>query len=131
VIPDALGGRLFAGVPEIAELLESDERTVRRAIAAGEIPATRVGVKYMIPVSWLRQRAGTDLAAPAASGPDLDQLADRVADRLFARFARMLAGGLAPDTTAAGSVGAEPAAISAPPPYEDTPDGQPTAGPRR
>ena len=35
----ALDGKLFATVPEAAVVLRSDERSVRRAIAAGNIPA--------------------------------------------------------------------------------------------
>ena len=51
-------GRLFATVPEAAAILRYDVRTVRRAIAAGEIPAVRVGATYRIRVSWLRKQAG-------------------------------------------------------------------------
>jgi excisionase family DNA binding protein len=86
---DDLADRLFANVPEVAEILGADERTVRRAVAAGEIPATRIGVKCIIPVSWLRERAGSPTPASAETGPDLEQLAERVAERLFARFGRM------------------------------------------
>lgn len=85
-----LAGRLFAGVPEVASILGADERTIRRAIAAKEIPGHRIGTKYLIPVSWLREMAGSPPPAPATPEPDLDQLADRVADRVFARFARLL-----------------------------------------
>ena len=34
-----LEGKLFATVPEVAVILRSDVRSIRRAIAAGEIPA--------------------------------------------------------------------------------------------
>lgn len=89
---DDLGGRLFADVPEAAAILGRDERTVRKAAAVGEIPSSKVGQKYLIPVAWLREQAG--ITSPPAPGmPDLDELADRVADRLFARFARLLGGG--------------------------------------
>ena len=54
----ALAGRVFATVPEAAAILRYDVRTVRRAIAAGEIPATKVGSTYRIRVSWLRKQAG-------------------------------------------------------------------------
>lgn len=54
----ALDGRLFATVPEAAAILRYDVRTVRRGIAAGEIPATKVGSTYRIRVSWLRKQAG-------------------------------------------------------------------------
>jgi excisionase family DNA binding protein len=54
----ALAGRLFATVSEAAAILRYDVRTVRRAIAAGEIPAVRVGTTHRIRVSWLREQAG-------------------------------------------------------------------------
>jgi hypothetical protein len=38
-----LEGKLFATVPEVAVILRSDVRSIRRAIAAGEIPAQPVG----------------------------------------------------------------------------------------
>ena len=41
-------------VPMAAELLNCDERTVRRACAAGQIPATRLGVRWQVPTWWLR-----------------------------------------------------------------------------
>ena len=53
-------GRLFATVPEAAAILRYDVRTVRRAIAAGEIPAVKVGATYRIRVSWLREQAGDE-----------------------------------------------------------------------
>ncbi len=88
---DDLDGRLFAEVPEAAAILGRDERTIRRAAAAGDIPATRVGKQYLIPTEWLRQQAG--IAAPTAPAlPDLDELVDRLADRFFARFALQLGG---------------------------------------
>jgi excisionase family DNA binding protein len=55
---ERLAGRLFATVPEAAEILCYDVRTVRRAIAAGEIPAVRAGSTYRISVAWLREQAG-------------------------------------------------------------------------
>lgn len=88
---DELDGRIFADVPEVARFTGRDERTIRRACAAGEIPATRLGTKYMIPTEWLRQQAAVTTAESAsAPTPDIDALADRVADRLFARFAGLL-----------------------------------------
>ncbi len=84
---DDLSGRLFADVPEVASITGRDERTIRRAAAAGEIPSTKVGSKYMIPVAWLRQQAG-QATASAAPLPDLDELADRVADRVIERLAQ-------------------------------------------
>ncbi len=55
-----LKGRLFATVPETAVVLRSDVRSVRRAIAAGEIPAQPVGPRKLVPVSWLRRAAGLE-----------------------------------------------------------------------
>ncbi len=108
-----LDDRLFAYVPEVAQILGLDERTVRSAIRAGQIPATKTGQRYIVRVSWLREQAGHPGAAQAAtSGPDLDELADRVADRVFARFARLF-GTLAPDTTVAGPVSPGPATTAA------------------
>ena len=54
---DDLAGRLFATVPEVAVILRYDVRTVRRAIAAGEIPAVKAGATYRVPVAWLRTQA--------------------------------------------------------------------------
>jgi excisionase family DNA binding protein len=53
-----LSDNLFAEVPETAEILQIDERTVRRAIERGNIPATRIGQRWRIPTSWLRKTAG-------------------------------------------------------------------------
>ncbi len=87
---DGLGNRLFAYVPEVAQILDQDPRTVRAAIRAGQIPATKAGHRYIVRVSWLREQAGQSVAAQAAApGPDLDELADRLADRMFARLAQL------------------------------------------
>jgi excisionase family DNA binding protein len=53
----ALPERLFIPVIEAADILGLDPRTLRRAIEAGTIPATRVGVKILIPTAWLRAQA--------------------------------------------------------------------------
>jgi hypothetical protein len=56
-----LEGKLFATVPEAAVVLRSDVRSVRREIAAGHIPATPVGPRKLVPVSWLlRQASGLE-----------------------------------------------------------------------
>jgi excisionase family DNA binding protein len=55
---DPLGGKLFADVPETAAFLRYDQRTVRRAIEAGDIPAIKVGERWRIPTRWLREQAG-------------------------------------------------------------------------
>jgi excisionase family DNA binding protein len=52
-----LRGRNFASVSEAAAILGVDPRTVRADIAAGNIPATRTGTYYKVPVAWLRERA--------------------------------------------------------------------------
>jgi hypothetical protein len=90
---DELDGRLFADVPLAAAILGRDERTVRKAAAAGEIPAVKVGAKWMIRTAWLREQAGVTAAVPPAAVPDLDELADRIVDRLFARLAGAILGG--------------------------------------
>lgn len=46
--------RLFLTVTEVAALMRVDPRTVRRAIEAGQIPATRVGQIWRIPVEKFR-----------------------------------------------------------------------------
>jgi hypothetical protein len=95
---DDLAGQNYASTSEVAALWDgADPRTVRRMAEAGEIPSIRVGVRYMIPVSWLRQQMnGSEPAAePTAAEPDLDQLADRVADRVLARLARLFIGPVA------------------------------------
>ena len=55
-----LAGQLFADVPETAEVLRIDQRTVRRSIEAGDIPAIRTGQRWRVPTSWLRQAAGLE-----------------------------------------------------------------------
>jgi len=81
-----LAGQTFADVPQVADIIGRDERTVRRAIESGKIPATQIGSKWSVPVAWLREQAGT----PEPS-PDVDELADQVAARVLARLARILA----------------------------------------
>jgi excisionase family DNA binding protein len=53
-------GRLFATVPEFAKVSGYDMRTIRKGIEAGEIPATRVGANWRIPVAWIREQAMLD-----------------------------------------------------------------------
>lgn len=55
-----LEGKLFATVPEAAVVLRSDVRSVRRSIAAGDIPSTPVGPRKLVPVAWLRRAAGLE-----------------------------------------------------------------------
>lgn len=56
---DALlaSGAAFTDPPTAAVILDADERTIRAAIKAGDIPATRVGQRWKIPVAWLRRAA--------------------------------------------------------------------------
>jgi hypothetical protein len=56
----ALKDKLFATVPEVAAVLRSDVRSVRRAIAAGDIPAQPVGPRKLVPTAWLRRAAGIE-----------------------------------------------------------------------
>jgi excisionase family DNA binding protein len=58
-----LDGRTFARVSEVADLFEVDQRTIRSQIVAGEIPASRMGSEYRIPVRWILQQAGAAAAA--------------------------------------------------------------------
>ena len=53
---DGLEGKLFATVPEASVILGYDRlgRTLRGAIAAGEIPAVKAGRTYRIPVASIR-----------------------------------------------------------------------------
>jgi excisionase family DNA binding protein len=81
-----LGDRLFVSAPEAAAILGCDARTVRTAAEAGEIPASRAGVRWLIPVQWLREQAGAS-TAPTSVEVDYDRLASLVTDRLFDRFA--------------------------------------------
>ncbi|SRR5579875_1531656 len=86
-----LDGRLFADVPEAAAILGCDERTLRKDIREGRIPHVKTGSRYRVKVEWLRQQAG-ETPQPAAL-PDLDELADlvaeRVARRIFGAFAAL------------------------------------------
>lgn len=59
-------GRLFATVPEFVRVSGYDQRTVRKGIEAGEIPAFRVGATWRIPVAWIREQAGLGGGADAA-----------------------------------------------------------------
>jgi hypothetical protein len=63
----ALEGQVFATVPEAAVVLRSDARSVRSAIAAGDIPAQPVGPRKLVPVAWLRRAAGLDTAGQQVS----------------------------------------------------------------
>ncbi len=88
---DDLSGKIFASVPETADIIGRDERTIRKCAETGLIPAKKFGANWSIPVAWLREQAGLPEAAPAAVAPDPDVLADRVAARVIARLAVLLA----------------------------------------
>ena len=92
---DDLSGKLFASVPEVADIIGRDERTVRKCAESGLIPGQKLGANWSIPVAWLRQQAGLPGPTPATAAPDMDELADRVADRVMARLARLFARGAA------------------------------------
>ena len=94
---DLAAGQLFIGVPEVASITGRDERTIRKAVEKGEIPGQKLGARWSVPTSWVRQQAGITEAAPAAVAADPDALADRVAARVLARLARLLAGGACGD----------------------------------
>jgi excisionase family DNA binding protein len=63
-----LDGRTFARVWEAAQILEADQRTVLSLLAEGEIPGTRLGAQWRIPVAWLRTAASAQPRGGAA-GP--------------------------------------------------------------
>jgi excisionase family DNA binding protein len=54
---ERIEGMLFATTTEAAAVLGIDARTLRKAIEAGDIPATRAGKTYRIPTIWLREQA--------------------------------------------------------------------------
>jgi excisionase family DNA binding protein len=58
-----LNGKLFATTTEAGAVLRYNHRTVRAAIAAGQIPAVRVGSTWRIPTAWLLKQAA--VASPA------------------------------------------------------------------
>lgn len=49
----AVGNRLFTNVSVVADLMDLDERTVRRGIERGDLPGIRVGSAIRIPVAAL------------------------------------------------------------------------------
>jgi excisionase family DNA binding protein len=86
-------GRNFATVAETCAILDgADERTLYSMIERKEIPATRVGNRWKIPVTWLREQAGITMTETTSSTTMVpEQLADAVADRVVARLARVFA----------------------------------------
>jgi excisionase family DNA binding protein len=59
-----LEGFDFGSVPEAADILRVDQRTVRKRIKDGTIPAVRMGTDWRVPVRWLREQSGAYLPAP-------------------------------------------------------------------
>ena len=60
-------GRLFATTTETAAVFGVGPITIRAACNAGEIPGVKVGLKWFVPVAWLRKAAGlpdTEVAGP-------------------------------------------------------------------
>jgi excisionase family DNA binding protein len=55
--------KAFFSVPETARLLGTDDRTIRKAIARGAIPATTVGCLRKVPTEWLRRQVRPPCAA--------------------------------------------------------------------
>jgi excisionase family DNA binding protein len=55
--------RLYVSVTEAARILACHPVTVRRQIAAGEIPARRIGRNYRIPYESLAPETGEEQSA--------------------------------------------------------------------
>lgn len=58
-----LEGFDFGSVPETADILRVDQRTVRKRIKDGTIPAVRMGTDWRVPTRWLREQAQAGVAA--------------------------------------------------------------------
>jgi excisionase family DNA binding protein len=75
--PDELGRRVVITVQEYAATFGADQRTVRKAIRAGQIRAVQVGDIWRIPVAPLLRQCGLDLedseGRQLASRHDFDQ----------------------------------------------------------
>jgi len=89
--------RLFLGVPEVSAILRLDDRTVRGALASGEIPGFKVGPQWHVPAAWVRQQLGdtTETVAPREAEQGAvtpEELADLVADRVVNRLVQALTG---------------------------------------
>jgi excisionase family DNA binding protein len=65
---DRVKTKLFATSTEAAVILDIDCRTLRSAIERGEIPATRAGATWRVPVSWLCEQARLGAAGTGDTG---------------------------------------------------------------
>ena len=90
------GGRLFATLTETARLLGCDTKTLRRAIAAEQVPVTRLGASERVPVSWLRRLAAGQVEIPApgeragpAAGPWEQAKRDAVKGCIFVTVVKL------------------------------------------
>lgn len=105
--PDELRGRNFITVQELAaDVLGVDERTARRAIEQGQIPAVKVGNKTLIPAPRVAELiapaavpTGVPLAAVAAAEPG----AIAAATEILRGALRALEALASPRTSEAGS----------------------------
>jgi excisionase family DNA binding protein len=114
VILDDWGGRLFVDVREAAAVLGCDERTLRKEIREGRVPHVKTGSRYRVKVAWLRQQAGE---TPTSVSLDLDELADRVADRVTQQILGAFAA-LSLDRRTAGPPGPAVTTDDPPPAWE-------------
>jgi excisionase family DNA binding protein len=70
-LAEAIRGKLFLTVPEVAGLYRADQRTIRRAIEAGELAAVRLANTVRIPTVAVLRMAEIDLEdSEAASATD-------------------------------------------------------------
>jgi hypothetical protein len=58
-------GKLFAFPADVAAVFGRDLRSIYLGLERGEIPHTRIGHRYSIPVAWLRRQVN-GLDTPAA-----------------------------------------------------------------
>jgi excisionase family DNA binding protein len=68
----AVGNRLFTTVSVVAELMDLDERSVRRGIERGDLPGIRVGTAIRIPVAALVKLAGLEREGSGADPAGID-----------------------------------------------------------
>lgn len=54
---EELLSQLFLTVGELAELMPFCAKTIRKKIWSGEIPATKYGRKWLVPVAWVTEQA--------------------------------------------------------------------------